>query len=339
MLLDKRAVILEKRKKLEIMIWKQRIQEKEQDMAGYEEIVELKKRELELDEKRRQAAQVMLGLDGHKHPPVEEMDSFTKTRKWLQNGSTSSRQDHSGRPTKKVTEDSTKYRLIEQIETDKEIQPPRRASMDSQTGSQCRVLELEKELSCVKKMLWNQEEHRPQGVDYLKKLGLLPPDGVWQGPPNKQERRMLVADSLDSKIDDPGKHQWALECGGCQGEKMKLKSGKYAKTNIDIKKQEQWPHLNVWRKYVCRCPFDNMDFEMFVAGETRILSCMKDEEERWGRLNLLCKISHWLCRCKDWSVIRGLYEAIIESVEMGEAQWTDCFDHYEMMVPWRDESR
>ena len=45
-------------------------------------------------------------------------------------------------------------------------------------------------------------------------------------------------------------------------------------------------------------------------------------------------------RCKDWSVIRGLYEAIIESVEMGEAQWTDCFDHYEMMVPsWRDESR
>ena len=72
---------------------------------------------------------------------------------------------------------------------------------------------------------------------------------------------------------------------------------------------------------------------MFVAGETRIISNVRDGEERRGRLNVLCKLAHWLCRCKDWGLVRGLFEAIIESVEMGEALWTDDFSHYEMMLP------
>ena len=128
-----------------------------------------------------------------------------------------------------------------------------------------------------------------------------------------------------------GKQKFIGECGAC-GEKSKLKSGKFAKTNIGIKKQEQWPHLNVWRKYAKKCAFDSLDFELFVAGETRIICNMEDDSSREGRLSVLCKLSHWLCRSWDWTLIRGLYEAIIESVEMGEAEWSDNFDHYESMI-------
>ena len=41
----------------------------------------------------------------------------------------------------------------------------------------------------------------------------------------------------------------------------KVKSGKYARSNINIKIQEQWPHLNVLRKYTRRTSFEQLDFE------------------------------------------------------------------------------
>ena len=125
-----------------------------------------------------------------------------------------------------------------------------------------------------------------------------------------------------------------MECMGCQtGEKVKLKSGKFVKTNIDIKKQEQWPHVNVLRKYTRKCSFDNMDFEMFVAGETRIILNMTEPGEARGMLKLLSTLGHWLCRYRDWGLVKGLYEGIIESVELGESLWTDDFNHYETMIP------
>ena len=117
-------------------------------------------------------------------------------------------------------------------------------------------------------------------------------------------------------INEIGKHQMhggQVDCFACVGEKSKLKSGKFVKTNIDIKKQEQWPHLNVLRKYTKKCTFDNMDFELFVAGETRVILNMAEEDEGRGRLKLLCRLAHWLCKCRDWSLVWGMYEGIIES--------------------------
>ena len=91
--------------------------------------------------------------------------------------------------------------------------------------------------------------------------------------------------------------------------------------------------MNVLRKYTRKATFDNMEFDMFVAGETRIILNIREPAEKQGRLNVLCKLSHWMCKCKDWQVVRGLFEAIIESVEMGESSWTDDFAHYETMLP------
>ena len=89
-------------------------------------------------------------------------------------------------------------------------------------------------------------------------------------------------------------------------EKTKLKLGKFVKTNIDIKKQEQWLHVNVLRKYMHKCSFDNMEFEMFIAGETRVILNKGDNSEAHGRLQFLCKLAHWMCRCRDWGLVHGL---------------------------------
>lgn len=76
-----------------------------------------------------------------------------------------------------------------------------------------------------------------------------------------------------------------------------------------------------------------MDFDAYVAGETRIILSMmaRDQQRATGRLKVLCKIAHWFCHSKDWSSIRNIFEAKIESVEMGENDWTSQFEHYEAL--------
>ena len=103
----------------------------------------------------------------------------------------------------------------------------------------------------------------------------------------------------------------------CCGNDKSLKSGKFVKTNLKIKVQEQWPHINVLRKYTKRTTFDNLDLEPFVAGETRIIAGMNDYRLAHGRLKFLSQLMHWLCKCKDWGQVKGMYEAVMESIELG----------------------
>ena len=60
---------------------------------------------------------------------------------------------------------------------------------------------------------------------------------------------------------------------------------------------------------------------------------MKDPTQVMGRLRLLSQLAHWLSSCKNWPLVRGLYEAIIESVGLGECTWATNFDHYESRIP------
>ena len=127
-----------------------------------------------------------------------------------------------------------------------------------------------------------------------------------------------------------------MECN-CNVNGTKIKSGKYVKSSVNIQKQEIWPHNAVSKKYTKRPTFDNIEFEQFVAGETKIiynLLCdMNMLGEARGRLRVLTLISHWQCRVKTWPVIRSLYESIIEEVETGERTWEDDFSGYETMLP------
>ena len=84
-----------------------------------------------------------------------------------------------------------------------------------------------------------------------------------------------------------------------------------------------------------RVSFDNMDFESFVAGETKIVHSMlmSGDESAVGWLRVLTLVAHWLCKTRHWPTVRGLYESIIEEVEMGEQDWLDDFSTHETMLP------
>ena len=77
--------------------------------------------------------------------------------------------------------------------------------------------------------------------------------------------------------------------------------------------------------------------ETFIAGETRIILMLEDPVVARGRLDFLSKLAHWMCRARDWSLVRSMYEAVLESIELGEEEWTSDFSHYEtMIVPGRN---
>ena len=117
------------------------------------------------------------------------------------------------------------------------------------------------------------------------------------------------------------------------GGKQKVKSGKYAKHNVNIVQEEVWPHLSVLKKYAKRTSFDNLKFDAFVARETRTILLMKEMNLVLGRLRVLSQIAHWQCTSKNWPLVCNLYKAITESVELGETEWCQNFYHYESQIP------
>ena len=163
------------------------------------------------------------------------------------------------------------------------------------------------------------------------------------------DENILLQDIMDDPGKDPLKVKSNFEFSRQFNEDqvnmltgVKIKSGKYAKSSNRIVKQETWPHNAVSRRYVKRGSFDSMDFDTFVAGESKIIYSMlysaqrenKSEEvnQGMGRLRVLTLMSHWMCKCKNWNLLKGLFENIIEEVETGECSWADDFSSYETMI-------
>lgn len=194
------------------------------------------------------------------------------------------------------------------------------------------------------------------GIKHLKRMGMLPHYGVKSETsirklPAQEGRKEKVAELLgdDGKDmwerltlgDDEGKDDNHLKVGDDgDGEKRldtktKIKSGKWAKSHKDLVREETWPHVAVLRQYAKRSTFDQMDFETFVAGETRVIMSLmqKHHHKGLGRLRVLCRVAHWMCKCRDWQAVKTIYESIIEAVEMGEREWESSFDHLESLLP------
>ena len=90
---------------------------------------------------------------------------------------------------------------------------------------------------------------------------------------------------------------------GCIVSKNKVTSGKFTKYSINIVKQEIWLHIAVSKRYTKRVSFDSLDFEAFIAGETKIIYSRMCDESNWseamGRLNVLTLTAHWLCKTRN----------------------------------------
>ena len=193
-----------------------------------------------------------------------------------------------------------------------------------------RVKELEEEIERLKSMDSRVAPpiDRNQAMKQLKDMGLMPtnlPNNLFDLPsqgtqdviPNENELRRMGMETGDVTGKPFEEIPFNNEvCVGCS-DRQKLKSDKYVKTNVNIKVQEQWPHMNMLRKYSRRVPYDQLEFEAFVGGETRTILQMKDPGATRKWLELLSTVSHWVCCSKDWPLVLGLYEAVLESIGLG----------------------
>lgn len=211
----------------------------------------------------------------------------------------------------------------------------------------------DKEKERVTRMEPGIQRGKLTGIPHLERMGLMPAYGLSDRDLIRQlpaQDTMSVRQPENRGFEPEGWDQLSVKgdigkpthnnpgnggAGDVKADKVKIKSGKFAKSHQELVREESWPHLSVLRQYARRTTFDQMEYDAFVAGETRIIGALfkKDMGRAMGRLNVLCRISHWLCKCKDWHAVRTIYESIIESIEMGDADWTSCFDSHESLLP------
>ena len=183
------------------------------------------------------------------------------------------------------------------------------------------------------------------GVQHLHRLNLVPEDfgrrSLHTDTETEEEMEWYTrrGQGKNSKLDEHFVDNitgGSGECSNCQNiSKIKVKSGKFARVSTNLQRQEEWPHNAVSKKYAKRATFDTLEYDAFVAGEVKIIQKMFKQEdmEATGRLQVLNLVAHWMCRTKNWGVVKSLYEAIMEEVEMGDETWNSDFTSYEMMLP------
>ena len=115
--------------------------------------------------------------------------------------------------------------------------------------------------------------------------------------------------------------------------KKGAKSGMLAKPTDNIKSVETWPHYNLHYEYASKpIEFNEINFEQYIAGETRTILACEDVLEIKGRLNLMFRLAHLKQRGHGWENLRSLYAAVVHSIEMHESNWSSDWRMIEQMV-------
>ena len=102
--------------------------------------------------------------------------------------------------------------------------------------------------------------------------------------------------------------------------KSKRKSGIYDKPSDKVVKKQLWPQSKLQYEYAgSKISFEDLEFNLFVAGELEIISGNKiSDKEKKGRIKLLKKISYFY-ELYEWKGIKKLYAHIIRQIENGLA--------------------
>ena len=112
--------------------------------------------------------------------------------------------------------------------------------------------------------------------------------------------------------------------------KSKKKSGIYDRPSDEVVKKQFWPQSKLQFEYAgSKMKFEDLEFNLFVAGELEIISSSKiDEKEKKGRIKLLKKIAYYF-ELYEWRGIKKLYAHIIRQIENGVADWAHDFSEVE----------
>lgn len=115
--------------------------------------------------------------------------------------------------------------------------------------------------------------------------------------------------------------------------KNKKKSGIFDHPSDEVIKKQMWPQSRLQFEYACsKINFDELEFNLFVAGELEILSSAKlCEVERIGRTKLLKKIAYYT-ELYEWTGLKKMYANIIRQIENGLANWSKDFSEIETPI-------
>ena len=123
-------------------------------------------------------------------------------------------------------------------------------------------------------------------------------------------------------------------CDSCQEEcKHHKKSGMLDKATTNIQHKEIWPQKNLLEDWADEdMEFRHMQFEHYVAGESRTIEMGTEPAQILGRLRLLRRMAYAKLRGYEWPLIRKMYAAILRSIETKEHTWDSNFDRFEAIL-------
>ena len=275
--------LVEKHREIEQNLWEQEMAEREIMLKAQEAELLRRKGEQDLDDR---SAKICEGLDKLVVDTRKSEHSMPlRTEEWVKNTA------------KEVYDWETRSTPGAGYKHGHEMASFREQNL--MTSSQIKINKLQAEVRKYKQELQQRGENREVkrqeqasgGIRRLKDMGIMPqhlPDDQMRpprqhGPPEPAELKKLIEATAGEYrgMSLQGKHENEHICVSCS-ENTKMKSGKYVKSNISIKRQEQWPHLNTLKKYCKRVQFDQMEFDAFIAGETRIIYNMQDGVSAMG---------------------------------------------------------
>jgi hypothetical protein len=115
--------------------------------------------------------------------------------------------------------------------------------------------------------------------------------------------------------------------------KSKMKSGIFDHPSDEVVKKQMWPQSKLQFEYAgSKIYFDDLEFNLYVAGGLEILSTAKiSETERVGRTKLLKKIAYYT-ELYDWKGLKKLYAHIIRQIENELGDWSGDFSKIETPI-------
>ena len=117
------------------------------------------------------------------------------------------------------------------------------------------------------------------------------------------------------------------------------KSGIVAKASDKVINPQNWPHHFLENDSFAKgLDFDNLNFELFLAGELEIILRCEWEEERDARLMFLRQ----LCYMKDvssWEEVKFTYTVVLGRIEKGRLDWDFPLTEFDRAINWADKLR
>ena len=141
----------------------------------------------------------------------------------------------------------------------------------------------------------------------------------------------------DSSEESAGSTKSSSRCTNVtRRSRRKLKSGMYDRPNEDIIRKVKWAHRYLDYVYRSRnLDFKVMNFNQYIAGESKIIALVDEIQELRGRLRIMNKVAYCMDETGNWGACREYYAAVLVSIEMGEEEWDSNFRRFETMLPRR----